>query len=129
MTTLAGSTIGQVHVSVTDIDRSVAFYRDVLGLPFLFRVPHMPMAFLACGETRLYLATPEPGFHSQPTLYFTVPSIVDAYGELTLRGVAFRDEPHVVHRDDVHELWMAFFEDPDGCVLALMEERAVDGAP
>ena len=123
MTTLARSTIGQVHISVTDIDRSVAFYRDSLGLPFLVRVPGQPMAFLSCGETRLYLATPEPGFRSQPTLYFSVASIDGAHAELVAKGVEFRDTPHVVHRDDTHELWLAFFEDPDGCVLALMEER------
>ena len=125
MTTLAGSTIGQVHISVTDVDRAVAFYRDTLGLPFLFRVPGQPMAFLQCGATRLYLATPEEGFHSQPLLYFTVTAIDEAHAALYEKGVEFRDEPHVVHRDDSVELWMAFFSDPDGCTLALMEERTV----
>lgn len=123
MTAITLTTIGQVHISVTDVDRSLAFYRDVLGLPFLFRVPGQPMAFFACGETRLYLATPEADYHSKPLLYFTVAAIDETYRELRSRGVAFRDEPHVVHRDDMRELWMAFFEDPDGCVLALMEER------
>ena len=52
-------TIGQIHVSVTDVDRSVAFYRDVLGIPFLFRVPGQPMAFFDCGGVRLYLGVPE----------------------------------------------------------------------
>lgn len=125
MTTLASATIGQVHVSVTDVDRAVAFYRDTLGLPFLFRVPGQPMAFFQCGDTRLYLAAPEEGFHSQPLLYFTVESIDDAYAALVAKGVEFRDEPHVVHRDGTTELWMAFFVDPDGCTLGLMEERAV----
>ena len=125
MPALADATIGQVHISVTDVDRSIAFYRDALGLRFLFRVPGQPMAFFACGDTRIYLAIPEPGFQSQPTLYFSVRTIEATHAELAANGVAFRDEPHVVHRDDDHELWMAFFEDPDGCVLALMEERAV----
>jgi catechol 2,3-dioxygenase-like lactoylglutathione lyase family enzyme len=125
MTTLSDATVGQVHISVTDVDRAVAFYRDTLGLPFLFRVPEQPMAFLQCGQTRLYLATPEPGFHSQPVLYFSVSSIDDAFAELRSKGVEFRDEPHVVHSDGTTELWLAFFADPDGCVLALMEERAV----
>ena len=125
MTTLSAATIGQVHVSVTDIDRSVRFYRDVLGLPFLFQVPGQPMAFFDCGGTRLYLATPEEGFHSQPLLYFTVDDIGAAHRDLVAKGVAFRDAPHIVHRDDTTELWMAFFSDPDGCTLALMEDRAV----
>ncbi len=123
MTPLAKSTVGQIHISVTDLDRSVAFYRDTLGIPFLFSVPGQPMAFLDCGGTRLYLAVPEPGFHSQPILYFTVDSIGAAHAALSAKGVAFRDEPRVAHRDESHELWLAFFSDPDGCVLALMEER------
>ena len=110
---------------MTDIDRAVAFYRDTLGLPFLFSVPGRPMAFLDCGGTRLYLAVPEPGFHSQPILYLTVDSIHDLHASLLDAGVEFLDEPHVVHRDDAHELWVAFFTDPDGCRLALMEERAI----
>ena len=125
MTTLAGSSIGQVHISVTDIERSVAFYRDTLGLPFLFQVPGQPMAFFDCGGTRLYLAVPERGFHSQPILYFRVDSVAVAHEALTANGVEFRDTPHVVHRDDAHELWLAFFTDPDGCLLALMEERPI----
>jgi catechol 2,3-dioxygenase-like lactoylglutathione lyase family enzyme len=123
MNALATASIGQVHISVTDIDRSVAFYRDALGLPFLFEVPGQSMAFFSCGGTRLYLAVPEPGFHSQPLLYFTVGSIDDAHAALSTNGVAFRDEPRLVHQDDQHELWVAFFADPDGCLLALMEER------
>jgi catechol 2,3-dioxygenase-like lactoylglutathione lyase family enzyme len=125
MTTLAGATIGQVHISVTDIDRAVAFYRDTLGLSFLFQVPGQPMAFFDCGGTRLYLAIPEQGFHSQPILYFTVSDIEDVHETLMAKGVSFRDAPHAVHRDETSELWMTFFSDPDGCTLALMEERAV----
>ena len=52
-------TIGQIHVSVTDVDRSVVFYRDVLGIPFLFGVPGQPMAFFDCDGVRLYLGVPE----------------------------------------------------------------------
>jgi catechol 2,3-dioxygenase-like lactoylglutathione lyase family enzyme len=125
MRTLASSRLGQVHISVTDVDRAVEFYRDRLGLTFLFRVPGQPMAFFDCGGTRLYLAEPEPGFHSQPVLYFAVASIDEAYAELQEAGVPFQDAPHRVHADDAHELWLAFFSDPDGCVLALMEERRV----
>jgi catechol 2,3-dioxygenase-like lactoylglutathione lyase family enzyme len=117
--------IGQIHVSVEDVDRSVAFYRDVLGIPFLFQVPGQPMAFLDCGGVRLYLGRPEsPEFRSNPLLYFRVDDLEEAYESLAARGVAFRDRPHVVHRTDASELWMAFFADPDGNVLALMSEVA-----
>jgi predicted enzyme related to lactoylglutathione lyase len=119
-------TIGQIHVSVTDVDRSVAFYRDVLGIPFLFRVPGQPMAFFDCDGVRLYLGVPESeDFHSRGVLYFTVDDIDEAHRALMERGVAFRDAPHVVHRAEDAELRMAFFTDPDGNHLALMSEMPV----
>lgn len=120
-------TIGQIHVSVTDVDRAVAFYRDVLGVPFLFRVQGQPMAFFDCDGVRLYLGVPESDeFRSRGVLYFTVEDIAEAYTVLAERGVAFRDEPHLVHRAERSELWMAFFTDPDGNNLALMADVAVD---
>lgn len=116
-------TIGQIHVSVTDVDRSVAFYRDVLGIPFLFRVPGQPMAFFDCDGVRLYLGVPESeDFRSRGVLYFTVEDIAEAHRVLAERGVAFRNGPHVVHRTEDAELHMAFFNDPDGNNLALMAE-------
>ena len=119
-------TIGQIHVSVTDVDRSVAFYRDVLGIPFLFRVPGQPMAFFDCDGVRLYLGVPESeDFRSRGVLYFTVDDIEEAHRVLAERGVAFRDGPHVVHRTEDAELHMAFFNDPDGNNLALMAEVPV----
>ena len=116
--------IGQIHVSVTDIDRSVAFYRDVLRIPLLFQVAGQPMAFFDCGGVRLYLGVAESeAYRSRGMLYFDVEDLDDAYESLRGRGVEFRDAPHLVHRDEMFELWMAFFTDPDGNNLALMAER------
>jgi len=121
-------TIGQIHVSVSDVDRAVAFYRDVLGMRFLFQVPGQPMAFFDCDGVRLYLGRPESSeFRSNPVLYFDVPDIDEAFASLVERGVEFRDEPHVVHRTDATELWMSAFTDPDGNNLVLMSERQRDG--
>lgn len=118
------SAIGQIHISVTDIDRSIAFYRDVLGLTFLFRVPGQPMAFFDCGGVRLYLGIPEDeSFRSQPALYLRVPDIDAAHTELAAAGVPMLGQPHLVHRTDESELWLAAFQDPDGCNLLLMEEH------
>jgi predicted enzyme related to lactoylglutathione lyase len=115
--------IGQIHVSVADVDRSIAFYRDVLGVPFLFRVPGQPMAFFDCGGVRLYLGVPETAeFRSSPLLYFTVEDVDAAYEALRERGVSFLGAPHAVHRTETSELRMAFFADPDGNHLALMAE-------
>ena len=119
-------TIGQIHVSVTDVDRSVAFYRDVLGIPFLFGVPGQPMAFFDCDGVRLYLGVPESEeYRARGMLYFSVDDIESAHRVLTERGVSFRDPPHVVHRTEGSELHMAFFNDPDGNNLALMADKSV----
>ena len=116
--------IGQIHVSVNDVDRAVEFYRDILGLTFLFRVPGQPMAFFDCGGVRLYLGVPESEpFRARGMLYFRVDDIDEAHSTLRDRGVVFLDEPHVVHRDVSTELVMAFFRDPDDNNLALMAER------
>lgn len=118
--------IGQVHISVTDIDRAVRFYRDTLGMRFLFQVPGQSMAFFQCGEVRLYLGIPEkPEFKTNTIHYYRVDSIDEAYRELQGRGVEFSDRPHAVHRDDKHELWLCLFKDPDGNHLSLMEERPI----
>ncbi len=116
--------VGQIHISVRDIDRAVAFYRDVLGIPFLFQVPGQPMAFFQSGDVRLYLGKPESEeLTSKVVLYFTVPDIEAEHARLTEAGVELIDKPHVVYRDGGSELWMSFFRDPDGHHLALMEQR------
>ena len=116
-------TIGQIHISVADVPRAIAFYRDVLGMKFLFEVPGQPMAFFDCGGVRLYLGKPEsPEFRSNPTIYYRVDSIGDVYETLKRRGVEFTGEPHVVHKTDTNDLWMAGFRDPDGNNLVLMSE-------
>ena len=115
--------IGQIHVSVSDVDRAIAFYRDVLGVPFLFRVPGQPMAFFDCDGVRLYLGTPESeDFRSRVVLYFTVDDVDEAYEALKQRSVEFLDAPHVVARMEEVEVRMAFFRDLDGNNLAVMAE-------
>jgi predicted enzyme related to lactoylglutathione lyase len=118
--------VGQIHISVSDVDRSVAFYRDVLGIQLLFQVPNMPMAFFASGQVRLYLGVPEnQDFTSRCVLYFTVDDIDAEYARLRdEHGLAFEGRPHVVHRDGGMALWMTFCRDPDGHQIGLMQERA-----
>ena len=118
------NSIGQIHISVGDVDQAVVWYRDVLGLEFLFQVPGQPMAFFRCGDVRLYLGTPEDeSFRSRPVLYYRVDQIDSAVASIGGRGGEFSHQPHVVHRDAVHELWMAGLRDPEGNPVLLMEER------
>ena len=94
--------IGQLAMTVGDLPRAVAFYRDVLGLRFLFEAPPA-MAFFECGGTRLMLALPErdgaaAGQHYGAVLYYAVDDIQAAAGVLEGRGVAFEQPPHIVAR-------------------------------
>jgi methylmalonyl-CoA/ethylmalonyl-CoA epimerase len=114
--------IGQVAIRARDLEASVAFYRDTLGLDFLFDAGSL--AFLMCGDVRLMLAMPENDEvdHPSSTLYFRVADLRAAYEELGDRGVEFVDEPHLIAKLPDHELWMAFFRDPDGNLMGLMSE-------
>ena len=116
------SEIGQIALTVHDLDRAVTFYRDRLRIPFLFKVPNL--AFFDCGGTRLMLALPETE-DAKPVnsvLYFKVKDIETAYKTLSNRGVYFIDEPHLIAKMPDHDLWMAFFQDPDGNSFAAMSE-------
>ena len=116
--------LGQVALTVRDVERSVAFYRDTLGLRFLF-APAPSLAFLMIGDVRLMLSAPEGAFvpGSGTVLYLRVADIDAEHSALSTRGVAFIDAPHLVARMPDHELWMCFFRDPDSYTLALMCER------
>lgn len=109
-------------MTVADLERSVAFYRDTLQLRFLFQFPGL--AFFDCGGVRLMLTTPEGAGNVQgnSVLYFKVGDLNAEAESLVSRGVKLEAEPHLVARLPDHELWMAFFRDPDNNLLALMSE-------
>jgi methylmalonyl-CoA/ethylmalonyl-CoA epimerase len=114
--------IGQIAIPVTDVDRAVAFYRDVLGMRFLFQAPP-GLGFFDCGGVRLMLDAPAAALAGQGSVvYYRVADIRDAFATLAGRGVVFEADPHLIARMPDHELWMAFFRDPDSNLLALMSE-------
>src|SRR5436190_16189102 len=105
---LSLSRIGQIAIVVHDVERATAYYRDVLGMRFLFAYPGM--AFFDCDGVRLFLAAPEPGAHEADgpcpvTLYFRVPSVPAAQAELLRRGAEEVASPQVVHRAATYDLW------------------------
>ena len=118
--------LAQLHVPVLDIDRAVGFYRSVLGFDFLFQVDGEPMAFFQAGDVRLYLGVPEnPDSAGSPMAYYSVDDLDDACDRIEGKGVELTHQPHLVHRDDAHELWMAGVRDSEGNLVMLMEERPV----
>lgn len=127
MTDEAGGTggldrIGQIAVNVHDLARAVAFYRDVLGMRFLFEVPRM--AFFDCSGIRLMLgvAVEERFDHPASIIYYVVPDIGGMADVLKARGVEFESEPHEVADLGDRVLWLAFMRDTESNVLALMSE-------
>lgn len=113
--------IGQIGITVTDVDRAVAFYRDVLGMKLLFQFPGM--GFFDCAGIRLMLSKRErPAESYSSILYFRVDDIQASFRDLAARGVKFEGDPHLVARMPDHELWMAFFRDSENNLLALMSE-------
>ena len=118
--------IGQIAMPVSDLPRAVAFYRDVLGMRFLFEAPPA-MAFFDCGGVRLMLSLPEqagadPGRQFASIIYYAVDDIQAAAAALEARGVLFEAAPHIVARLPHADLWMAFLRDPDRNLLAIMSE-------
>ena len=120
---LAGATIGQASINVHDVEKAIAFYRDALGLKFLFQAGPK-MAFFDCSGVRLMLAVPEkPEFdHPGSIFYFKVADIQAVAQTLASRGVQFEGPPHLIAAMPDHDLWMAFFRDVDGNLQALMSE-------
>lgn len=118
------SGIGQIAVTVSDVSTALAFYRDVLGLDFLFSAgPNL--AFLQAGGVRLMLTTPQGagtvGHNS--VLYFMVSDIQSAHAEIVSRGALDEREPQLAATLPDHDLWTGFVRDPDGNLVGLMEEK------
>jgi methylmalonyl-CoA/ethylmalonyl-CoA epimerase len=117
------SEIGQIALTVSDVAKATEFYRDVLGLKFLFSAgPNL--AFLAAGTVRIMLSTAqgqgEPGKNS--TLYFKVADLPAAHAAVVARGAKNERAPQLTAKMPDHELWMAFVRDPDGNLVGLMSE-------
>jgi methylmalonyl-CoA/ethylmalonyl-CoA epimerase len=114
--------IGQIAVTVSDLDRAFKFYRDNLGLEFLFQVPNM--AFFNCAGVRLMLSLPEGEDinRGNSIIYFRVTDIEEMAQIIADRGTSFKTAPHLVAKMKDHNLWMAFFEDSEGNTMALMSE-------
>ena len=116
------SQIGQISVTVHDLERAVGFYRDILGVRHLFTVPNM--SFFDCGGIRLMLAIPSSKELDHPSsiLYFKVTDIQAAHEALAAQGVQFFGQPHIVASMPAYDLWLVEFRDSEQNVLSLMSE-------
>jgi methylmalonyl-CoA/ethylmalonyl-CoA epimerase len=116
--------IQQIAITVQDVERATAFYRDALGMSLLFRAPP-GLSFFDCGGVRLMLSLPEGAEapKGNSILYYAVEDILAAHTVLAGRGVRFIGDPHVVARLPDRDVWLAEFRDSEENVLALMSER------
>ena len=123
-------TLGPLHqIALSagdDLDAAITFYRDVLKLPLLGRFDPPGIAFFDVDGVRLMLAPDAP----KGQLYYSVGDIETAASELGARGVVFKGDPVMVHRDDAGQFgdpgieeWMRFFDDPAGNLVAIAERR------
>lgn len=118
------SEIGQIAITVSDVNKALAFYRDVLGLTFLFSAG-TTLAFLSAGGVRIMLTTPQGAgkVGCNSILYFRVADIVATHAAIVERGGISEREPQLTAKLPDHELWLSFLRDPDGNIVGLMEER------
>ncbi|MEX2962660.1 VOC family protein [Microbulbifer sp. TYP-18] len=116
--------LGQLALTMSNVQRALEFYRDILGLKFLFS-PAENLAFLQSGEARIMLTTSqgagEPGKNSIP--YFNVSNIVEFYDSVLTKGAIAEREPQIAAQMSDHELWIGFIKDPEGNLVGLMEEK------
>jgi methylmalonyl-CoA/ethylmalonyl-CoA epimerase len=115
--------IGQIFVNAKDLDRAIAFYRDILGMTYLFSAPPN-MAFFQCGDVRIMLGIPDKPelTHPASVIYYKVDDIERVAEVFKARGVEFIIDPHLVAPMPTYDLWLADFRDSEGNILALMSE-------
>ncbi len=125
--------LGQVAIAAKDVERATTFYRDVLGVPFLFSAPP-GLSFFDCGGVRLMISNPQDEGSEQrmsSLLYYRVESVRDAVEVLGGRGADPIAGPLIAHRTEEYWLWLASYNDTEGNTFALMSEEPPesDGVP
>lgn len=116
------SKIGQIAISVNDIDRATAFYRDKLGMKYMFTANGM--AFFSGDGMRLMLSrlNKTESDHIGAVIYFNVDDIQKAYKTMLDRGVKFEEIPELAAKTEKFDLWLACFLDSENNKMCLMSE-------
>lgn len=116
--------VRQIAVTVSDTEKALAFYRDILGLEFLF-APTAELAFVQAGDVRIMLSAPQGAgtVGANSILYFAVAEIEQAFEEIVSKGADSERAPALAAQMPDHELWIGFLKDPDGNLVGLLEEK------
>jgi predicted enzyme related to lactoylglutathione lyase len=117
--------INQIAITCHDVARATAFYRDVLGIPFLFE--SNGLAFFQTGGIRLMLSEPEGEGtgHGNSILYFRTDDITGDTATLAARGVTITEQPTLAARLPDREVWVAAFRDSENNMMAFQQEKPV----
>lgn len=125
--TTAPTAVRQVALSSgRDLDRTLAFWHDCLGLPLHSRFDPPGIAFIIVGGVRLFFSDGLP----PGTVYLDMAGLEEFCADAEQRGAAFTALPSLVHRDRDglfgaagEEEWMAFLKDPAGNTIGLVDRR------
>lgn len=111
--------VSNVILRTNDLDRSVGFWSDTVGLPLLGRFE--AFAFLDAGSIQLALNQVDDLIedHSMTEVVLEVDDINNSFSDMAGRGVPFEIEPRVVTSDGIRNLLSAHFHDPDGHAASL----------
>jgi predicted enzyme related to lactoylglutathione lyase len=121
--TCSGS-VAQIAVTVSDVETATQFYRDIIGLRFLFSAgPNL--AFLSDGALRIMLSTPQGAgkVGANSILYFKVDDIESAFADMVEKGATSERPPQLAAQMPDHQLWIGFLRDPDSNLVGIMEEK------
>jgi methylmalonyl-CoA/ethylmalonyl-CoA epimerase len=112
------SQISQIAPPVLDVDRAEAFYEQLLGLRNRFG----KLAFFDCAGVGLSLEKTSDleGIKRRGRMKFRRADLALAVAELGKRALTFDGNLHLI---------AAFFKDPDGYILALMQEAPKGYSP
>ena len=115
--------IRQIAIAISDLEQSVEFYRDRLGMQLLFQSPP-GLAFFDCGGVRLMLTTlqGEEKDHHTSVIYYKVADLDQATTALDAAGVDFERRPQLTAKMPDHELWIGFVRDPDQNLVGILAE-------
>ncbi|MEU0647117.1 VOC family protein [Streptomyces umbrinus] len=139
MSTTTALRIGHTGLNVTDLDRSLAFYRDVLGFTMIAEGKEEDRRYAFLGEDGRpvltlwqqadhgYAAT-GAGLHHLALEVDTVEQVRAYETALRAHGVEFAHEGVVAHREGAASGGI-FFHDPDGTRLEISTAHGVEGAP
>jgi lactoylglutathione lyase len=114
----------QAHLTVSDLDRSIGFYRDVLGLTLAHRVPARQAAFFWVptsdrGMLGLWSIGTSP-LRMRLHIAFDValPQVLESIAALRRAGLAPRSGNGAAIEEPIVLSWMpaasVYFDDPDG---------------